>query len=859
MERKIKFENIPEQLKVLNNWVMHDNKIPKQITGENARSDKEQDWSNFNTVKKLLEQQYKEYGISISLGGILIGIDLDNCYYDENGRLKEWAYNIIKNLRGAYIEKSLNGRGLHIILLKKRNLLHRTKKQINFKIAKYKETNKTNMDIDSKDGIEIYYTNRFLTMTGDVVHKPEAITDESFTYVENLFKSLIDIQEDNNPLKNKKSSNGWGNEDFKNIKSKVGIFDVIKLYGLDKTLEGDFCGCPFHDENIKSLFLYSLTNSFYCFGCNVGGDIFSFVQMKEGIDKKKALKFLSEKFNIPFLKNSEEKGIIIKDNCYFSNVKKLEKLSNFIIELNHYIELEEFSVDVTIKTGSNTFEHKLLKRSDFENKSNFKKAIHKVTNLQGSFYGGDSDVEKIKDLILNKKVETIKGLKYSGIFQDNEKYFYISHDSNIVNNSDMNNKYTVVNNRNNIFSKLHEFDNSLTLSDYTKAIKNILNINNKITMITTLSYMAGCFFRSRLFESKIKYPHFSLSAESSTGKSTIKDCIVLPFFSVLTGESTASTRFPLNCALASSNTIPLVIDEFKFSKMKDSERRLWSELTRMSFDNLTYSRGRIDQSSDTFTYRTSIMMFGENSFIDLADINRCISVYTDRYNNLTDLNMTINELLSQESIISSLGHLILKQSLKYSVKELKELFIDNRKKIKLNPRNIDNVACVLLGLQLIEDTFKQLDFDIFSLIGGKDLLISGIEAMQFEINQSGSNFSYSVIPKMLSEFDTMVSLGLLSGQDISLKSGNIALNLKNIFPKYTQYRKNYGISSEYIEESQFTIQLRKSQYFKKYENAGFSRPSLIENKIQKKAYILNTEKVIENDLCPNIKDMLNIS
>lgn len=64
---------------------------------------------------------------------------------------------------------------------------------------------------------------------------------------------------------------------FEEIKSKLDIVEVAEFYGLELNRHGKAC-CPFHDEKTPSFHIYPKTQSFYCFGCNVGGDIIAFVQ-----------------------------------------------------------------------------------------------------------------------------------------------------------------------------------------------------------------------------------------------------------------------------------------------------------------------------------------------------------------------------------------------------------------------------------------------------------------------------------------------------------------------------------------------------------------------------------------------------
>ncbi len=52
--------------------------------------------------------------------------------------------------------------------------------------------------------------------------------------------------------------------------------------------------CPFHEDSEPSLMFYPNTNSFFCFGCNAGGDIFNFIELKEKITRAESLNRLKQ-------------------------------------------------------------------------------------------------------------------------------------------------------------------------------------------------------------------------------------------------------------------------------------------------------------------------------------------------------------------------------------------------------------------------------------------------------------------------------------------------------------------------------------------------------------------------------------
>lgn len=56
-----------------------------------------------------------------------------------------------------------------------------------------------------------------------------------------------------------------------------------KYTEIKKTGCNFVCRCPFHSENTPSCYIYTKSNTFYCFGCTEKGDGISFVQKIEDL------------------------------------------------------------------------------------------------------------------------------------------------------------------------------------------------------------------------------------------------------------------------------------------------------------------------------------------------------------------------------------------------------------------------------------------------------------------------------------------------------------------------------------------------------------------------------------------------
>ncbi|MEK7160206.1 MAG: DNA primase, partial [Patescibacteria group bacterium] len=168
------------------------------------------------------------------------------------------------------------------------------------------------------------------------------------------------------------------------IREKIDIVSFISEYLPLKKMGRNFkANCPFHSENTPSFVVSPERQIWHCFGCNKGGDAYTFLMEYENMEFPEALRALAKKTGVTLRQSQFKQG-------EYSEKEKIFTINALALKFYHYIltthkagklalsyltkerklgkgMIETFELGFSPNTGSSLSDY-LVKKKNYKNK-----------------------------------------------------------------------------------------------------------------------------------------------------------------------------------------------------------------------------------------------------------------------------------------------------------------------------------------------------------------------------------------------------------------------------------------------------------------------------------------------------------
>jgi hypothetical protein len=367
----------------------------------------------------------------------------------------------------------------------------------------------------------------------------------------------------------------------------------------------------------------------------------------------------------------------------------------------------------------------------------------------------------------------------------------------------------------------HKFEASIEKQSLQDISELMFEFNTPAVCGTIWGWMSALYVRERLESSKgVYYPSLVLHGEAGAGKSETRANLLQPFFGDLQPPYMCpeATRFTLMTLLASSNTFPIFLEEYKPYKLSPVQKNLISQAIRTVYNKGRSLRGRQDLTTIEYQLSAPICIIGEMGLTEPAIIERSLDVFLSKSEsrrkipgNSPDRTKAFFELAKLP--IDKFGNFFLNWTLGLKGGVITGLFEEVR--IYDHDRTSDNISVAFLGLELLAKFFSEYDIRL------------DISDLKREVQSSQEKYArqhgdtISVVDLTIKAFITMQLSHELNQEELAFgkNKSELWIYTRLTYPKFRKWAREHQFEHEILDEHEFIQQLRKSPYYIGYKTA----------------------------------------
>jgi len=485
-----------------------------------------------------------------------------------------------------------------------------------------------------------------------------------------------------------------------------------------------------------------------------------------------------------------------------------DRISNFVIRGRSLVKIER---DVYTRADIITYDGKTEKDvfvapDAFHSRA---KILGQLKDPRYEFKGTDNDVMEIASWVVKtiKDSEVKKGVTYVGFVDDCfvGPGFAIDKGGYIENPPiEYVNQGTPCDTQ----VKVHPHSNPM---EVLKAFcGTILNVNKPQVVIPTLGWFFACFFKDRIRQLLNYFPILSFFGTSGAGKTQFASTM-MRLFGIKKGvmlNNAHQTTFVKDKLLASSNVVPVAVDEFKedIGKLAIDD---WKHRIRSSFSGEVAARGRQDLTIREFPFRAPLLVIGEMSVVrEQAIAERTIAIEPKK-SYIGNAERDAFKVLTKDIQIEALFLPIVQWVLAKGYGAFLDIWGASRKELTemklpwLPDRVWDNITVMAFGVNAIQQFAKDSSVAFHVKPEAKKEAIIALTSRVLEVAQrTKMGFDY-----LVEALAVMAKNGVVQkSRDYDVKGEWLYVHLPSCVPAFRKWARESNYTNEMLDEREYRNQ-----------------------------------------------------
>lgn len=312
---------------------------------------------------------------------------------------------------------------------------------------------------------------------------------------------------------------------------------------------------------------------------------------------------------------------------------------------------------------------------------------------------------------------------------------------------------------------------------------------------------------------KISFHHLLIAGESGSGKTTITNKVIVPILNYPVGEIKSigmTTPFALTKELDNGN-YPLLLDEYKPSRLDKNKNAKLSETFRNAYDRAVVTRGDKTLSVNYYHLIRPLIISGEEGYYnqEKALIDRSCIVYLSKNERNKENTEAMQYLEANEVLLNKLGRSLVDMILNLSLDEYASLREKAAAKIKeLKDRPLNTAINICTGIEILNKVLMNLKLPII-----EDYIDEVINNVKVEILEGGEE-PHSTVEKMLILYNQMIEDNRACGSEntVKFRADGIFIRTSEMLTQIRVHVITTGLNADILDDKDFVTQAKKAGY-----------------------------------------------